>query len=64
MNKISGLQLIKSTHCISLNVIGNINIGSHRLVVAVSRPFHYNLCRDTECQRITDKCASSSMSAE
>lgn len=43
------LQLIESAHCVSLDIVSNVDVGFHGLIVAVSRPFHDHLCRDTEC---------------
>ena len=48
------------------NVTGgyrNINVGFHSFIVAMPRPFHYHLCRNSESQRITDECSSSCVGA-
>ena len=56
--------MIELTHGISLNVVRNVDVGLHRLVVTVPRPFHHNLRRNTQGKGITDKGASASMRTE
>ena len=61
---ITNLQLIEFTHGIGLNVVCNIDVGLHRLVVAVPRPLHHDLRRDTQSKGITDKGTTTSMRTE
>ena len=56
-----GLQLIKLTHGISLDVVCNIDVGLHSLVVAVPRPLHHDLRWDAEGKGVTDKGATTSI---
>ena len=46
------LQLVEFVHRIGLDVIGNVYVWFHRLVVAVSRPLHHHLCGNTQCQAL------------
>jgi len=55
--------LIELVHGIGSNVIRYVNVGLHGFVIAVSRPFHNHLCRDSESQRIADESPSSGMGA-
>ena len=49
------IKKVKLVHGICLNIIRYVNVGFHSFVVAVSRPFHDHLCRDSESQRIADE---------
>ena len=46
------LQLVEFVHRTGFYIIGNVDVGFHSLVVAMSRPFHHYLCRNTESQRM------------
>ena len=56
--------MIELTHRISLDVVRNIDIGLHSLVVAVPRPFHHDLRRNTQGKGITDKGTPTSVRTE
>ena len=58
------LQLVEFVHRIGLDVIGNVYVWFHRLVVAVSRPLHHHLCGNTQCQSVADECPSSGMGSQ
>ena len=58
------LQLIELTHGICLNVVCNVDVGLHRLVVAVPRPLHHDLRRNAKGKCITDKGTATSMRTE
>ena len=58
------LQLcIEEFHGISLDLLGNLDIGLHRLVVGVTGPLHHNLGRDAAGEGETDEGAPGGMSA-
>lgn len=54
-------QIIKSGHGCCLDIIGNVNVWFHRLVVGMPRPFHDDLRRYSEGEGVTDECASACM---
>lgn len=48
----------------SFDVVGNVNVRLHSLVVAVARPFHHHLRKNTQCKGITDESATPSARAK
>ena len=56
--------MIELTHSIRLDIVRNVDVGLHSLIVAVPRPLHHDLRRDAKRKRITDKGASASVRTE
>ena len=57
-------ELVEFIHRTGFHIIGNVDVGFHSLVVAMSRPFHHYLCRNTESQSVTDESPSPGMGTE
>ena len=56
--------MIELTHSIRLDVVRNVNVGLHSLIVAVPRPLHHDLRWDAEGKGVTDKGAPASVRTE
>ena len=55
---------VEFVYRIGFHIISDVYVRFHRLVVAMSRPFHDHLCRNAERQGITDESPSSGLGAK
>ena len=55
---------VEFVYRIGFHIISDVYVRFHRLVVAMSRPFHDHLCRNAERQGITDASPSSGLGAK
>ena len=56
--------MIEFTHSIRLDVVCNINVGFHCLVVAMSRPLHHHLRRNAQSEDVTDERSATDVRAK
>ena len=54
-------ETVEFLHRFGLDVVGNVDIRFHCLVVAMASPFHDYLSRYTQCPSTTDECSSASI---
>ena len=59
----NSLYFIEQIHGVFLSFVGYIYIWLHGSIIGMSRPLHDDRRRDSEHERITDKCTTTAMCA-